>query len=249
MTKFSSRRTKKHQTYSIQHEVNRDSNQINNRLSTPKQRIENREQEIKNDNTSASNLSVVKEDSNVYNDVEKPVLFNDEQIEQENILPESYTSERQLQNDLTDKIAPSELDIEDVNYDVYDNKKVLQQIIQNYYQKKKYLECISQLEKILKSKPSNLECVYWLAMCCYQLGQLAEATEYFVQASFCVETEEICYVESFFWLGEIYRQQKELKIASENYQKFLALAPKSLHSPAASKYLSEIKFELMFNSQ
>ena len=245
MAKFSSQRNKKHQIHFTQHERNRDSHKTNKNLSIPNKLTESLEQKgINKDNIFNSNISIENLNSDIYS-LEQSSFSNEqtEQIEEQNI-SQASTFKRQIQDNLTDN-TQLELDVEDANHDVCLNKNVLQRIIHNYRQKK-YLECIWQLEKNLKSKPINLEYVYWLGMCYYQLGQLAKATKYFVQASYCIETEELFYVESFFWLGEIYRQQKELKIARENYQKFLALAPKSVYSPTASKYLSEIQFELMF---
>lgn len=239
MTKFSSRKTKKHQINNTQHEVNKGLQKTNKNLFSSKKSTNNIEQ---NDNLLTSDVSI----ENSYSELpstERHIDSINEQIKKEEIPQESSLVYHQIQDDLTNENNQLESDIEE-NYNLYCNKDILE--IKQKYQQKKYLECISQLEKILKSKPSNLECVYWLGMCYHQLGQLAKATKCFVQASFSVETEEIIYVESFFWLGEIYRQRKELKIASQNYQKFLALAPKSVYSPIASKYLSEIQFELMF---
>lgn len=240
MTKFSSRRTKKYQINNTQHEVNKGSQKTNKNLFLPKKLTKNIN---RNDNLLTSDVSIEDSYSELHS-TERHIDSIKEQIEKEEIPKESSLVYHQIKDDLTNKNNQLESDVEEENYDIYFNKDILE--IKQKYQQKKYLECISQLEENLKSKPSNLECVYWLGICCYQLGQLAKATECFVQASFSVETEEIIYVESFFWLGEIYRQQKELKIASQNYQKFLALAPKSVYSPIASKYLSEIQFELMF---
>ena len=244
MAKFSSQRNKKHQIHFTQHERNRDSHKTNKNLSIPNKLTEALEQKgINQDNIFNSNISIKNLNSDIYS-LEQSSFSNEqtEQIEQN--ISQTSTFERQIQDNLTDENTPLELEVNGTNCDS-SNKDVLQKILQKY-QQKKYLECISKLEEILKSKPIDLEYVYWLGMCYYQLGQLAKATKYFVQASYCVEKEELFYVESFFWLAEIYRQQKELKIARENYQKFLALAPKSVYSPTASKYLSEIQFELMF---
>ena len=244
MTKFSSQRNQKHQIHSTQHQRNRGSHKTNKNSSIPKKLTKNIEQEIKNDNILNPKTSIENLDSDLYST--KQSSFSNEpieQIEKENI-PQEPSSDRQIQDNSTDENTPLELEVGDTNCDS-SNKDVLQEILQKY-QQRKYLECISQLEEILKSKPIDLEYVYWLGMCYYQLRQLTKAAKYFVQASYCVETEKLFYVESFFWLGEIYRHKNELKIAKENYQKFLALAPKSVYSPTASKYLSKIQLELIF---
>ena len=247
MTKFSSRRIKKHQINSTQHERNRGSHKTNKNSSIPKKLTKNIEQEdIKSDRILNSNTSIENLNSDLHSP--KQSSFSNEQNEQvnEENIPQFSSFDQQIQDNFTDENTRLELDVEETNCNVSFDKKFLQKILQNY-QQKKYLECISQLEEILKSKPIDLEYVYWLGMCYYQLRQLKKAAKYFVQASYRVETEELFYVESFFWLGEIYRQQKELKRARENYQKFLALAPKSVYSPTALKYLSKIKLELMFD--
>ena len=115
-----------------------------------------------------------------------------------------------------------------------------------YYQQKDYEKCIASFEQALCLDPQNIQINYWLGMSYYQLHQMDESIKYFVRV---VPSEDwqSGYVETFFWLGEIYRQQKKLKQASENYQKLLLLAPNCTYASLAFERLASIRFAALFD--
>lgn len=113
-----------------------------------------------------------------------------------------------------------------------------------YYQQKNYRQCISNLEQALNADRENVKTNYWLGMSYYQLLQMDKALKYFIRVS--PSNCESGYVETFFWIGEIYRQQQKLSEASENYQKLLSLAPNSTYSALALEHLTTIKFKTLF---
>ena len=113
-----------------------------------------------------------------------------------------------------------------------------------YYQQKDYKQCILNLEQALNADRENVKTNYWLGMSYYQLLQMDKALKYFIRVS--PSNCESGYVETFFWIGEIYRQQQNLSEASENYQKLLSLAPNSTYSASALEHLTRIKFKNLF---
>lgn len=113
-----------------------------------------------------------------------------------------------------------------------------------YYQQKDYRQCISNLERALNVDRENVKTNYWLGMSYYQLLQMDKALKYFIRVS--PSNCESGYVETFFWIGEIYRQQQMLSEASDNYQKLLSLAPNSTYSASALEHLTTIKFRNLF---
>lgn len=113
------------------------------------------------------------------------------------------------------------------------------------YQNEKYLESIDTLQKSLNRESKNVLVNYWLGMNYYQLSKMDSAVEHFIVA--CPsEDNPFGYVEAFFWLGEVYRQQGKIQQAKNNYQKLLSLAPNSTYSSLALEQLSAIKFDLLF---
>ena len=113
------------------------------------------------------------------------------------------------------------------------------------YQNEKYLESIDTLQKSLNRESKNVLVNYWLGMNYYQLSKIDSAVEHFIVA--CPsEDNPFGYVEAFFWLGEVYRQQGKIQQAKNNYQKLLSLAPNSTYSSLALEQLSAIKFDLLF---
>ena len=113
------------------------------------------------------------------------------------------------------------------------------------YQNEKYLESIETLQKALNRESKKVLVNYWLGMNYYQLSQVDRAVEHFIVAS-PSEDNSSGYVEAFFWLGEIYRQQRKIQQAKNNYQKLLSLTPNSTYSSLALEQLSAIKFDLLF---
>lgn len=130
----------------------------------------------------------------------------------------------------------------------YSPRKEVDRLVEaglHLYQNQEYSKSVTIFKKALDRESKNIKANYWLGMSYYCLSQIDRSVEYFVMAS-PSEDNQLGYVEAFFWLGEIYRQQDKPKLAKENYQKILSLAPNSSYTSMALEQLSTIKFNSLF---
>lgn len=90
------------------------------------------------------------------------------------------------------------------------------------YQKRKYKEAISSLEKSLQHNPKNAKAHYAIGLCYSQLRDSEGAKKAYQNAA----KVDPSFIKSYKALGDIYRQNREYGPAAETYEKAIKIDPK-----------------------